>query len=211
MTRFTLFTRLGVVLLASATITCSSNEPDPQPTEPAVLAMAGGNSQSAPAGQALANPVGVRVTDDNGDPVADVALASSAADGGSVSASSTAADDDGRASVTWTLGPTAGSQTATASVNGLDGSPVHFTATAVAVGEITLTVTQQPPASVLTEEVFAPDAQPAVRLLDQDGAPMAGRSGDRKRAERRWDVAGYGHRHHRRQRHRHIRRSRHRW
>ena len=173
MTRFTLFTRLGVVLLASATITCSSNEPNPQPTEPAVLAMAGGNSQSAPAGQALANPVGVRVTDDNGDPVADVAVAWSAADGGSVSASSTTTDDDGRASVTWTLGPTAGSQTATASVNGLDGSPVHFTATAVAVGEITLTVTQQPPASVLTEEVFAPDAQPAVRLLDQDGAPMA--------------------------------------
>ena len=173
MTRFTLFTRLGVVLLASATITCSSNEPNPQPTEPAVLAMAGGNSQSAPAGQALANPVGVRVTDDNGDPVADVAVAWSAADGGSVSASSTTTDDDGRASVTWTLGPTAGSQTATASVNGLDGSPVHFTATAVEVGEITLTVTQQPPASVLTEEVFAPDAQPAVRLLDQDGAPMA--------------------------------------
>jgi hypothetical protein len=173
MSRFTLFTRLGVVLLAGATITCSSNEPNPQP-EPAALAMAGGNSQSAPAGQALTNPIGVRVTDDNGDPVADVAVAWNAADGGSVSASSTTTDDDGRTSATWTLGPVAGSQTATASVDGLDGSPVHFTATAVEVGEITLTLTQQPPASVLSAEIFVPEAQPAVRLLDQSGAPMAG-------------------------------------
>jgi galactose oxidase len=136
--------------------------------------MAGGNSQSAPAGQALANPIGVRVTDDNGDPVADVTVGWSAADGGSVSASSVSTDADGHASVTWTLGPTAGSQTATATVDGLDGSPVHFTATAVETGEITLTVTQQPPGSVLATEVFAPEDQPAVRLLDSGGAPMAG-------------------------------------
>jgi len=173
MTRSTLFSRLGILVLAGATITCSSNEPNPPP-EAAVLAMAGGNSQSAPAGQALANPIGVRVTDDNGDPVADVTVGWSAADGGSVSASSVSTDDDGRASVTWTLGPTAGSQTATATVDGLDGSPVQFTATAVETGEITLTITQQPPDSALTTEVFAPESQPAVRLLDGDGAPMAG-------------------------------------
>ena len=172
MTRSTLFSRLGTLVLAGATITCSSNEPNP-PAEAAVLAMTGGNSQSAPAGQALANPIGVRVTDDNGDPVADVTVAWSAGDGGSVSASSVSTDDDGRASVTWTLGPAAGSQTATAAVDGLDGSPVQFTATAVETGEITLTVTQQPPGSVLATEIFAPENQPAVRLLDSDGAPMA--------------------------------------
>jgi hypothetical protein len=173
MTRSTLFSRLGILVLAGATITCSSNEPN-LPPEAAVLAMAGGNSQSAPAGQALANPIGVRVTDDNGDPVADVTVGWSAAEGGSVSASSVSTDADGHASVTWTLGPTAGSQTATATVDGLDGSPVHFTATAVETGEITLTVTQQPPGSVLATEVFAPEDQPAVRLLDSGGAPMAG-------------------------------------
>ena len=173
MTRSTLFSRLGTLVLAGATITCSSNEPNPPP-EAAVLAMAGGNSQSAPAGQALANPIGVRVTDDNGDPVADVTVEWSAADGGSVSASSVSTDDDGRASVTWTLGPAAGSQTATAAVDGLDGSPVQFTATAVETGEITLTVTQQPPGSALATEVFVPDSQPAVRLLDAGGAPIAG-------------------------------------
>lgn len=174
MIRLTRFSnRLGILLLAGATITCSSNDPNPQP-EPAALAMAGGDSQSAPAGQALATPIGVRVTDQNGDPVADVTVTWAAADGGSVSASSTTTNDDGRASVTWTLGPTAGTQTATASVQGVDGSPVHFTATAVEAGAITLSITQQPPASALTAEVFAPEAQPAVRLLDQDGAPMAG-------------------------------------
>jgi Kelch motif./Domain of unknown function (DUF1929)./Bacterial Ig-like domain (group 1)./Glyoxal oxidase N-terminus. len=173
MTRSTLFSRLGILVLAGTTITCSSNEPNPPP-DAAVLAMAGGNSQSAPAGQALANPIGVRVTDDNGDPVADVTVGWTAADGGSVSASSVSTDDDGRASVTWTLGPTAGSQTATATVDGLDGSPVQFTATAVETGEITLTVTQQPPGSVLATEVFPPENQPAVRLLDSGGAPMAG-------------------------------------
>jgi len=173
MTRSTLFSRLGVLVLAGGTITCSSNEPNPPP-EAAALAMAGGNSQSAPAGQALANPIGVRVTDDNGDPVADVTVGWSAADGGSVSASSVSTGDDGRASVTWTLGRTAGSQTATATVDGLDGSPVQFTATAVETGEITLTVTQQPPGSVLAKEIFAPEDQPAVRLLDSGGAPMAG-------------------------------------
>ena len=173
MTRSTLFSRLGTLVLAGATITCSSNEPNPPP-EAAVLAMAGGNSQSAPAGQALANPIGVLVTDDNGDPVAGVTVGWSADDGGSVSPSSVATGDDGRATTTWTLGPTAGSQTATATVDGLEGSPVQFTATAVEVGEITLTVTQQPPTSALTTEVFAPENQPAVRLLDNGGAPMAG-------------------------------------
>jgi hypothetical protein len=173
MTRFTLFSRLGILVLAGATITCSSNEPNPPP-EAALLAMAGGNSQSAPAGQALANPIGVLVTDDNGDPVGGVTVAWSAADGGSVSPSSMATGDDGRASATWTLGPAAGPQTATATVDGLEGSPVQFTATAVEAGEITLTVTQQPPDSALTTEVFAPDNQPAVRLLDSGGAPMAG-------------------------------------
>jgi WD40 repeat protein len=174
MTRFTLLSRFGLVLLVGATITCSNNEPNPPPPEAAALAMAGGNSQSAPAGQPLANPIGVRVTDDNGNPVADVTVDWHANDGGSVSASSTTTNEDGRSTVTWTLGPTAGSQTAVAAVDGLDGSPVQFTATAVEVGEITLTITQQPPASALTAEVFAPDVQPAVRLLDADGAPMAG-------------------------------------
>ena len=209
MTRSTLFSRLGTLVLAGATITCSSNEPNP-PAEAAVLAMTGGNSQSAPAGQALANPIGVRVTDDNGDPVADVTVAWSAGDGGSVSASSVSTDDDGRASVTWTLGPAAGSQTATAAVDGLDGSPVQFTATAVETGEITLTVTQQPPGSVLDDGDLR-SGESACRAAARQRRRANGRPGrDRKRGERGRDAAGRGHRHDRRQRHRRVRRPGHR-
>jgi Domain of unknown function (DUF1929)/Bacterial Ig-like domain (group 1)/Kelch motif len=171
MTRISLFSRLGVLLLAGSAITCTS-EPNP-PSGAAQLSMAGGNSQEAPAGQALANPIAVLVTDDNGEAVSGVAVDWSADDGGSVSASSVETGDDGRASVTWTLGPTPGSQTATAAVDGLDGSPVQFTATALEGGAVTIAVTVQPPSSALTEEVFVPEAQPAVRLLDAGGAPMA--------------------------------------
>jgi Domain of unknown function (DUF1929) len=175
MTRKTLLSRFGVLLLAGSAITCSGNEPNPPPPAAAQLAMAGGNSQQAAAGQALPTPIRVLVTDDKDDPVAGVAVHWTANDGGSVSASSTESGDDGRASVSWTLGPAAGSQTATATVDGLDGSPVQFTATAVAGGEITLSVTVQPPTSALTEEVFSPDAQPVVHLVDAGGAPMAGK------------------------------------
>ena len=172
MTRNPLYSRLSVLLLAGGTITCSS-EPNPQPPGAAQLAMAGGNSQQAIAGQVLPNPISVLVTDDNGDPVANVSVDWTASDGGSLSASSTQTGDNGRTSVSWTLGPTAGGQTASAAVDGLDGSPVQFTATAVQGGQITLSVTVQPPPSALTEEVFSPAEQPAVRLLDAGGAPMA--------------------------------------
>jgi hypothetical protein len=174
MTRNSLLSQLGVVSIAATAITCSGNEPNHPPPEAAQLAIAGGNSQQAPAGQALPTPIRVLVTDDNGDPVAGVTVDWSAEDGGSVSASSAETGDDGRASVTWTLGPTAGSQTATAVVDGLDGSPAQFTATAIEGGAISLAVTVQPPTSTLTEEVFSPEDQPAVRLLDAGGAPMAG-------------------------------------
>jgi hypothetical protein len=174
MTRNSLLSRLGVLLLAGTAITCSGNEPNPQPPEAAQLAMAGGNSQQAPAGQALPTPIRVLVSDDNGDPVRGVTVDWSAEDGGSVSAASTETGADGRTSVTWTLGPATGSQRATAVVDGLEGSPVQFTATAVAGGQITLSVAVQPPSSALTEEVFSPDQQPVVRLLDAAGAPMAG-------------------------------------
>jgi galactose oxidase-like protein/Big-like domain-containing protein len=174
MTRKSLLPRLSVLLLAGSAITCSGNEPPTQPPGAAQLAIAGGNSQQAPAGQALPTPIRVLVTDDNGDPVAGVQVDWSADDGGSVSATSTETGDDGRASVTWTLGPATGSQTAAAAVDGLDGSPVQFTATAIAGGEITLAVTVQPPNTALTEEVFSPESQPAVQLLDAGGAPMAG-------------------------------------
>jgi len=173
MTRLELLRRGAVLSLAAATLTCSGADTI-QPPEAAQLAIAGGNGQSAPAGVVLPNPIGVRVTDQSGDPVAGVTVDWSASDGGSVSPASDATDENGRATASWTLGPDVGSQTANATVDGLEGSPVTFTATAVQTGTTTLTVTVEPPASALTMEVFPPDQQPAVRLTDAGGSPMAG-------------------------------------
>jgi hypothetical protein len=49
--------------------------------------------------------------------------------GGTVSSAATATGEDGRASVTWTLGLRIGVQKLVARVEGAHGSPVTFTAT----------------------------------------------------------------------------------
>src|SRR5262245_5005803 len=90
-----------------------------------------GNTQSGPAGSALPVPLVVAAKDANGNPVAGVSVAFAVtAGGGTVSAATVATGSTGQAQVLWTLGRTLGSNAATASVSGLTGSPVTFTATA---------------------------------------------------------------------------------
>jgi WD40 repeat protein len=115
----------------------------------------------------------VLVTDDKGSAVAGVSVTWAAQGGGSVSSNSVKTGTDGRASVERTLGPAAGPQTTTASAAGLKGSPVTFEATATEgppAGGIA--ITNNPPTSALNGEVFAPAAQPAVRVTDGSG-PVA--------------------------------------
>jgi hypothetical protein len=90
-----------------------------------------GEGQTAPVGTALAAPLVVRVTDQFGNPVADI-LVDWDPDDGSVDPGSSSTGADGRAETSWVLGSSTGSQTATASSEGLDGSPVTFNSTAVA-------------------------------------------------------------------------------
>jgi hypothetical protein len=92
------------------------------------MEIAGGNEQSATAGSAL-DPIAVRVTDEFGNPVANVPVDWTAASG-TVDPASSTTGDDGLASTIWTLGTGAGSQSATATSDGLSGSPVTFTAEA---------------------------------------------------------------------------------
>ncbi len=135
--------------------------------------MASGNEQDATIGTTLPDSLIVRVTDDNGDPVEGVAVAWEAQGGGSVSAASVESGDDGLAGVRRTLGTTPGEQTATATVAGLDGSPVTFTATAVD-GTPTLVIITQPPSTALDGEVFAAAAQPVVSVETTAGDPLEG-------------------------------------
>ena len=94
------------------------------------ITIAGGNEQSGPAGSPLANPLVVLVTDGFGNPVAGVPVEWDAQDG-SIEPGSSVTGSDGKAQTSWTLGSSAGAQSASASSPDLTGSPVSFTATAL--------------------------------------------------------------------------------
>jgi hypothetical protein len=73
------------------------------------------------------------------------------------------------------LGTTLGQQTTTASVAGLQGSPVTFTSTAIPSGGAgSIVITTNPPTSALEGEVFDPAAQPVVEVRDASGNPAIG-------------------------------------
>ncbi len=82
----------------------------------------------------LPAPLVVAVADAFGNPIPGITIEWSIPPGGdgSVSEASSVTDANGQASVTRTLGPTAGQQTTLATAAGLAGSPVTFTHTATA-------------------------------------------------------------------------------
>jgi galactose oxidase len=136
---------------------------------------AGGDGQTAAIGTVLPVPLVILVTDAEGRPVPGVSVEWEARGGGSVSATSVKTNSKGHATVERTLGGTVGEHTTVATADGLAGSPVTFKATARAAGSEAMAITVQAPTSVLDEEVFAPTEQPAVKILDPDGDPIAAR------------------------------------
>lgn len=103
---------------------------------PVNLLLNAGDGQSAPKGSPVAIQPSVLVTDYYDNPVAGVEVAFAVTSGGgSISPLSTVFTDvDGVAALTsWTLGNTLGTNSLTATVDGLTGSPVTFTATAIAI------------------------------------------------------------------------------
>ncbi len=97
--------------------------------KPGNLAIVSGNNILGIAGTVLPQPQVVRVTGSDGLGIAGATVTFAVTAGGGTLSSTTAlTDTGGRASVTWTMGPTAGTNTMTASVAGL--TPVTFTATA---------------------------------------------------------------------------------
>jgi hypothetical protein len=165
--------RIGTVaaVLAVSSLRCGGGDVGPRVAT--TIALLTGNGQTGAASQTLPNPLVVVVTDKSGNPVSDVTVSWSAQGGGGVSSATVKTGAEGHASVQRTLGPTPGEQTTTATVTGLDGSPVTFTATAV-VSAPGVTVITQPPPSALSGEVFDPTAQPVVSVGDNGGSPLAG-------------------------------------
>ena len=104
-------------------------------SEPAkTIAASAGNNQKAAIGTAVATRPSVLVTDAGGNPVSGVSVTFAVASGGGLASGAAATTNtSGIATVgSWTLGAVPGANTLTATVSGLSGSPVTFTATATA-------------------------------------------------------------------------------
>jgi hypothetical protein len=116
------------------------SEPEPPPMalfeasavagEPDTLRAVSPLSQPGRIGRSVADDPSVVVVDRFGNPVAGAEVTWQVTAGnGTVGSDATATGEDGRASVTWTLGLAVGVQKVMARVNGVHGSPVTFTAT----------------------------------------------------------------------------------
>lgn len=145
------------------------------PGAPALLFKKAGDGQSASIGAAVT--VAVQVTDVYGNPSSSgtqitFAVQSGGGSIGGVPSTTVTTDVNGGASVNWTLGATAGSNTLTATKAGLTGSPVTFTATATGPAGLNITNsagdTQTAPAGTMLP------IAPAAQVTDQGGHPVAG-------------------------------------
>ena len=154
-----------IALLAATTLRCGGDNVDPR--TPTTIAGVSGDGQTGNVGETLVDPLVVKVTDASGDPVEGVSVQWAVQGGGSVSSATVATGSDGVSSVQRTLGPDVGDETTTASVSGLQGSPVTFTSTAEAGTGPKLAVTTQPSTSAQSGVAFA--SQPVIQLQDVDG------------------------------------------
>ncbi len=131
-------------------------------------------SQSATVGTAVAAPPSVLVVDGAGNPVGGVTVNFAiTAGGGSLNGASAVTDPAGVATVTsWTLGGTVGTNTVTATVTGLSGSPVTFNATGIAGSATTIALNLGNNQSATVNTAVA--TAPSVKVTDASGNAVAG-------------------------------------
>lgn len=157
------FTNVNVTITATAA-------PDVADT----VILKSGDGQSGTVGQALAESLVVRVNDRFGNPVGGTSVGWTVSGGGSVSPTTVITGANGEAAVQRVLGIVAGAQSATATIAGVNGSPVVFSHTAVAGGPTALLKTsgdnQTAPAGTFLAESLQ------VRVVDGLGNGVAGRS-----------------------------------
>lgn len=127
-------------------------------------------SQQARVGSAVPQPPGVRVRDQLNNPMPGVSVAFAVtAGGGTVTPAVVVTGSDGVAQATsWTLGPSAGTNTVTATVSGI--APVVFTAVGLAptsIQAVTATTQQAPAGGSVSDP-------PGVRVRDQLNNPLSG-------------------------------------
>ncbi|HEX6250342.1 MAG TPA: Ig-like domain-containing protein, partial [Gemmatimonadaceae bacterium] len=162
----------AVAGLTAVSFTANGLQPPPVAT---TVEAASALTQQAQVGAAVAEPPAVLVRDQNGQAMANVAVAFAVTAGsGVIEPTTVTTGSDGIARVTsWTLGPSAGANTATATVTGL--GPVTFAATAVAAQVPVATSVEA--VGALSQSALAGTAvsdPPGVLVRDQNNAPMAG-------------------------------------
>jgi Bacterial Ig-like domain (group 1) len=159
----------GFMVLAGAACSDSSSNSAPL-VATSISATAASQSLSGVVGQAVAVPVTVLVTDQNGAPLANATVSwSPSSSSGSVSAVSSTTDASGVASVTWTLGTVAGVDSLTAQLAG--GASVIITAAAAPSSVTSLTIMSGDNQSVAAGSTTAPMI---VKAVDQFGNAVPG-------------------------------------
>ncbi len=161
-------TRAGAVMVCGLTLLQACNGGDATaPTSPTGASAAGLGIATATVGTALATPIRLTVTGNDGKPVHGLRVTWSAADGGSVSALGSLTDANGGTSTRWTLGPTAGLQTLTATVPGL--SPVVFSAMGTADRAASIRFTNSAPRATILGDTIRLEAS----VVDRYGNAVA--------------------------------------
>ncbi len=170
---------MTAVLALPVLSACENGGTDPEDRIPARVEVVDGNGQQGTAGQALAQPVRVRVVDDRGRPVPGQAVNFVVTGGGgTVSVATVTTDDDGYAATQWTLGTSvAAAQTLEARVAGPDGQalvsdPITATPRAGAPAQLAQAWPTSPPQA---GSVGGPTRDSlAVLVRDQHGNPVPG-------------------------------------
>ncbi|MFI5232609.1 MAG: Ig-like domain-containing protein [Gemmatimonadales bacterium] len=127
------------------------------PATAASIAITGGSAQTGSVSSTLAAPLGVTVSDAFGNPVGltnvQFAVASG---GGTLSSGAVPTNAAGVATAAWTLGALTGAQSVTATASSLAGSPLTFSATAVAGGAAKLAISAQPSSAAAGAAISPP-------------------------------------------------------
>jgi len=164
----------GLVVVLAAAAACGGGGDGGGGNNPVVaVAKAGAPSGDAQAGTvntALAQPLRVIVTED-GTPKAGVTVAWTAING-ATNPTSSPTDVGGIATTAWTLGTTAGAQTARATLAGATGSPVTFNATAAPGPAANLSTVAGGGQTAIQGGAFA--TQLRVLVTDQFTNPVSG-------------------------------------
>lgn len=141
---------------------------------PATVAAVAGNNQTATAGGPVATLPSVKVTDANGNPVqGSTVVFTPGAGSGTVTNGTVATNSSGLAAPTgWVLGSTPGAQTLVATAGTLSGSPITFSATALApIPAKIVSVSPDNQSAQIRQPV---GVSPAVRVLDAADIPVPG-------------------------------------